>query len=123
MKLDLDQRQRRCVGVNGVIQGRNAMSTRHRVSRSIQRLLNAGLATTFIAFTAQSARADDAEKLLKAKSDYSAAQKSISATFDSDIEIVTPELERFSLQAPENCSLRGRTNCGSVEPAAMPTFS
>jgi len=52
------------------------------------------LVTAFIAFTAQSARADDAEKLLKAMSDYSAAQKSISATFDSDIEIVTAELEK-----------------------------
>src|SRR5258708_39672499 len=27
--------------------------------------------------------------------DYTAAQKSISATFDSDIEVVTPELEKI----------------------------
>jgi hypothetical protein len=52
------------------------------------------LVTAFIAFTAPSARADDAARLLKAMSDYTAAQKSISATFDSDIEVVTPELEK-----------------------------
>src|SRR6266436_6329408 len=78
----------------GVGQRRSAMNTRQRVSTSIQRLLNAALVTTFIAFTAQSARADDPARLLKAMSDYTAAQKSISATFDSDIEIVTPELEK-----------------------------
>jgi len=53
------------------------------------------LVTAFIAFTAQSARADDPAKLLKAMTDYTAAQKSISATFDSDIEVVTPELEKI----------------------------
>jgi hypothetical protein len=52
------------------------------------------LVGVFIAFTAQSARADDAAMILKAMTDYTAAQKSISATFDSDIEIVTPELEK-----------------------------
>jgi hypothetical protein len=60
----------------------------------IQGLPSAALVATFIAFTAHSARADDAAKVLKAMSDYTAAQKSISATFDSDIEIVTPELEK-----------------------------
>lgn len=70
------------------------MSIRQRISTSFQSLLNAALVTTFIAFTAPSAQADDPAKLLKAMSDYTAAQKSISATFDSDIEIVTPELEK-----------------------------
>jgi hypothetical protein len=40
---------------------------------------------------AGSARADDPSKLLKAMSDYLAGQKSLSAKFDSDIEVVTPE--------------------------------
>ena len=70
------------------------MNSRQGVSSLRQSLASAALVTAFIAFTAQSARADDAEKLLKAMSDYSAAQKSISATFDSDIEIVTAELEK-----------------------------
>lgn len=70
------------------------MSIRQRVSTLIQSLANAALVTAFIAFAAQSARADDAAKFLKAMTDYTAAQKSISATFDSDIEVVTPELEK-----------------------------
>ena len=38
---------------------------------------------------------DDAAKILKASTDYVAAQKSISATFDSDIEIITPDLQKI----------------------------
>jgi hypothetical protein len=41
------------------------------------------------------ARADDSANLLKAMADYTAAQKSISATFDSDIEVITPELQKI----------------------------
>jgi hypothetical protein len=40
-------------------------------------------------------RADDSVALLKAMVDYTAAQKSISATFDSDIEVITPELQKI----------------------------
>ena len=80
---------------NGVGQWRNAMNSRQRMSSSIQGLASTALVTAFIAFTAQPARADDPAKFLKAMSDYTAAQKSISATFDSDIEIVTPELEKI----------------------------
>src|SRR2546421_6712256 len=76
------------------VNGENAMNSRQRVSALIQSLANTALVTAFIAFAAQSARADDAAKFLKAMTDYTAAQKSISATFDSDIEVVTPELEK-----------------------------
>jgi len=44
---------------------------------------------------AHDARADDPAKLLKAMSDYLAGQKSLSAKFDSDIEVVTPELQKI----------------------------
>lgn len=57
-------------------------------------MLHATLATAFAVFTAQAARADDAATVLKAMTDYTGAQKSISATFDSDIEVVTPDLEK-----------------------------
>jgi hypothetical protein len=40
---------------------------------------------------------DDAARLLKAMADYTAGQKSISATFDSDIEVITPELQKLQL--------------------------
>ena len=41
------------------------------------------------------AQADDAAQILKAMSDYVASQKNISLTFDSDIEVVTPEVEKI----------------------------
>jgi hypothetical protein len=41
-------------------------------------------------------RADEeAARLLKTSTDYIAAQKSISATFDSDIEVITPDLQKI----------------------------
>jgi hypothetical protein len=83
------------MGFNGVDQRRDAMNIGQRVSPVIQSLANAALVTAFIAFAAQSAHADDAAKILKAMTDYTAAQKSISATFDSDVEVVTPELEKI----------------------------
>jgi hypothetical protein len=41
------------------------------------------------------AQAEDAAKILKAMSDYVGSQKSISASFDSDIEVITPELQKI----------------------------
>ena len=41
------------------------------------------------------ARADDPGKILKGMADYLAGQKSLSAKFDSDIEVVTPELQKI----------------------------
>jgi hypothetical protein len=43
----------------------------------------------------QGARADDPGKILKGMSDYLAGQKSLSAKFDSDIEVITPELQKI----------------------------
>jgi hypothetical protein len=71
------------------------MNSRQRMSSLSRGLASTAVMTAFIAFSAQSARADDAAKVLKAMSDYIAAQKSITATFDSDIEVVTPELEKI----------------------------
>lgn len=41
------------------------------------------------------ARADDPGKILKGMADYLAGQKSLSARFDSDIEVITPELQKI----------------------------
>ena len=38
---------------------------------------------------------DDAKSILKAMSDYLSSQKNIELTFDSDIEIITPQLEKI----------------------------
>ena len=52
---------------------------------------------TFVA--AQSARADDPAKILKSMTDYLSGQKSLSASFDSDIEIITPELQKIQFSS------------------------
>jgi hypothetical protein len=44
---------------------------------------------------AQTARADDPARILKSMADYLAGQKTLSASFDSDIEIITPELQKI----------------------------
>jgi hypothetical protein len=49
----------------------------------------------FATGTGHGACADDSATLLKAMTDYTAAQKSISATFDSNIEVITPELQKI----------------------------
>jgi hypothetical protein len=41
------------------------------------------------------AQSSDPDKLLKAMSDYVSGQKSLSVTFDSDIEVVTPSLQKI----------------------------
>lgn len=44
---------------------------------------------------AASAAEDDSMAILKSMTDYLAAQQTISLTFDSDIEIITPEMEKI----------------------------
>jgi hypothetical protein len=69
------------------------------------------------------ARADDSAALLKAMVDYTAAQKSISATFDSDIEVVTPGLQKiqfsssgqFKLARPDKLRVRRTGGYADVE--------
>jgi hypothetical protein len=51
---------------------------------------------TFVAASAHAqSTAVDAQRILKAMSDYMAAQKSISLTFDSDVEIITKDLQKI----------------------------
>jgi hypothetical protein len=77
-------------------------------SRDIFRLL--GLAVTaavlslFSPATA-SAQSDDALKILKAMSDYMAGQKTIEATFDSNIEVLTSDLEKLQFASSGQLSL------------------
>lgn len=42
-----------------------------------------------------SAQSGDAEKLLKGMADYVANQKTLTVTFDSDIEVITPNLQKI----------------------------
>ena len=41
------------------------------------------------------AQEGDAKAILKAMSDYVSSQKTIELTFDSDIEVITPQLEKI----------------------------
>src|SRR6201993_4773536 len=55
-----------------------------------------GAATAVILVAATStARADDAAQILKSMTDYLGSQKTLAATFDSDIEVITPELQKI----------------------------
>src|SRR6267142_4542433 len=77
----------------------------------------------FATGTGHGACADDSANLLKAMTDYTAAQKSISATFDSDIEVVTPELEKvqftssgkLQLTRPDKLRIRRTGGYADVE--------
>ncbi|MGB6908376.1 MAG: DUF2092 domain-containing protein [Methyloceanibacter sp.] len=53
------------------------------------------LAAMLIVAPRARAQEDDATKILKAMSDYIASQRSISLTFDSDIEVITPEIQKI----------------------------
>jgi hypothetical protein len=66
---------------------------------------------------------DDAAKILKISTDYVAAQKSISATFDSDIEVITPDLPKIQfassgqmkLSRPDKLRIRRTGGYANVE--------
>jgi hypothetical protein len=48
------------------------------------------------AFTPRAqAQADDANKILKAMSDFTSSQKAFSVTYDSDIEVLTTDLQKI----------------------------
>ena len=70
---------------------------------SLRKLVRITAAASSVAIlsvaTSHGARADDSVALLKAMADYTAAQKSISATFDSDIEVITPELQKIQFSS------------------------
>jgi hypothetical protein len=69
------------------------------------------------------ARADDAGKILKSMSDYLAGEKTLSASFDSDIEVITPELQKiqfassgeFKLSRPDKLRVKRTGGYADVE--------
>src|ERR1700719_3858301 len=62
--------------------------------RKIRATVGAATAVLLLA-TASAARADDSANILKSMTDYLGGQKSLSASFDSDIEIITSELQKI----------------------------
>lgn len=57
--------------------------------------LGAATAAVVLLAATSAARADDPAKTLKAMTDYLGAQKTLSASFDSDVEVITPELQKI----------------------------
>ena len=70
--------------MNGHVRGRSRFAS----------VLLSAVALVAAAPSAQ-AQQDDARAVLKAMSDYVSGQKTIEFTFDSDIEVITPELEKI----------------------------
>ncbi len=69
----------------------------HRPGASVLRYLAvaSGMVLTTIIFFTPGAQAQDAAKILKAMTDYVTSQKNISATFDTDIEVITSDLQKI----------------------------
>ena len=61
----------------------------------IRATLGGAAMAVFLLAAASAARADDAVNILKSMTDYLGSQKTLSASFDSDIEIITPELQKI----------------------------
>jgi len=65
------------------------------VTRITVRICMMALFVTAFAARPALAQADDANKILKAMSDYLGSQKNFSASFDSDLEVITPQVEKI----------------------------
>jgi hypothetical protein len=70
-----------------------------RSRKAIRRFATAASIAVLSVAACDNASADDPATLLKAMSDYLASQKSLSAKFDSDIEVVTPELQKIQFSS------------------------
>ncbi len=77
---------------------------------SVSRFLVAAALTVVMlaGFGAGAARAEggDAKAILKAMSDYVGSQNTIELTFDSDIEVITPQLEKIQFTSSGEALLR-----------------
>ena len=65
------------------------------VTRIAARICTMVLFVVVFAAGSTLAQADDANKILKAMSDYLGSQKNFSASFDSDLEAITPQIEKI----------------------------
>jgi len=64
------------------------------------------VSTVALTAAAGIAHADDAAQILKTATDYLAGQQSISATFDSDIEVITPDLQKIQFSSSGQLKLQ-----------------
>ena len=68
-------------------------------------LLVAVIASGCLSASSVSAQVDESRRILKNMSDYVAAQKAISGTMDTDIEVVTPSLQKIQFASSGTFSL------------------
>jgi hypothetical protein len=86
------------IAVMGAVQRRSLPSGGSRwpnCKAAVHRTALALFASAFLLAPAAQAAEDDALKILKGMSDYLASQKTISLSYDSDIEVITPEIQKI----------------------------
>lgn len=81
------------------------MKNSGRTLRTLGRISAIVAATIALAAMPHGARADDAAQILKKMSDYMSGQKFLSATFNSDIEVITPELQKLQFASSGQMNL------------------
>ena len=70
-----------------------------------------------------SAQGDGADKILKAMSDYVTSQKTLSVTYDSDVEVMTPALQKIQFTSSGQVQLSRPDKLRvPLAPAAMRTW-
>jgi hypothetical protein len=62
--------------------------------------------TTILSLSPIAQAEDDAAQILKAMSDYVSGQQSVSLTFNSDIEVITPEIQKIQFASSGKLLLR-----------------
>ncbi len=68
-------------------------------SAFVGKMAFSAVAVMLLLATAAQAQEDSARRILKAMSDYVASQKTISLTFDTDIEVITPEIQKIQFSS------------------------
>jgi hypothetical protein len=62
---------------------------------NLRRMGQTAVLVTVLAVAPSVVWADDANEILKAMSQYLANQKNVSASFDSDVEVITPQVRKI----------------------------
>jgi hypothetical protein len=66
---------------------------------NLRRMGKTAVLVTVLAVAPTVVWADDANEILKAMSQYLASQKNISASFDSDVEVITPQVQKIQFDS------------------------
>lgn len=99
------------------------MNARTPIRYPIRKWMGAASIAVLSIVGTRAAHADDPARILKAMADYMVGQKSISASFESDIEIITPDLQKIQfassgqlkLNRPDKLRIRRTGGYADVE--------